>query len=98
MSVKLIALIFIFGMVAHEAQSQWLGWPYYGYGWPGHLGYYGKRSAGFDANPAVTGSTAQPQPNAYPSGMSFASTTQEPQKHQMDSSTSGSTAQPAQKL
>lgn len=94
--MKLIALIFVFGMVAHEAQAQWLGWPYYGYGWPGYLGYYGKRSAGFEANAAVTGSTVQP--NAYPSGMSFASTTQEPQQHQMGSSTPGSTAQPPRKL
>jgi hypothetical protein len=29
--MKLIAFLFVFGLVAHEAQAQWFGWPYYGW-------------------------------------------------------------------
>lgn len=32
MHMKLVALFFVLGVVTHEAQAQWFGWPYYG-GW-----------------------------------------------------------------
>lgn len=62
----------------------------------GYLGYYGKRSAGFDAGAAVTGSTSAPI-NAYPSGMSFASSTHAPnmQNSQQIASEPSSTAMPS---
>jgi len=94
-SVKLIALIFVFGVVAQEVHSQYLGgWPY---AWPayGYLPYYGKRSAGFDSNAAVTGSTPVPTVNAYPSGLKFeASTTHAPQNLNVESTSGSSTIQP----